>query len=221
MIPIRDTIRTRHFPLINILLILLNVFFYGLQVSQGEAAGSFIARYALIPARYTDPEWISLFSSGQPITALFTSMFLHGSFWHLLGNMWFLYIFGDNVEDRLGSRQYFFFYILCGLASGVTHILLNPHSPVPTIGASGAVAGVMGAYFLLYPMARILTLIPLLFIPWFVEIPALLFLGLWFLMQFLSASLTSGQTAGVAWWAHVGGFLFGALLLKIFFRKTQ
>lgn len=220
MIPLRDTIQARRLPLVNTGLILLNVLFYGIQLSLDGEAGSFINRYALIPARYTDPGWVALSGPGQPITALFVFMFLHGSFWHLFGNMWFLYIFGDNVEDRLGSLRYFLFYVFCGLASGLTHIVLNPHSPVPTIGASGAVAGVMGAYFVLYPLARIVTLVPLLFIPWFIEIPAILFLGLWLLMQFLNASLTSGQTAGIAWWAHVGGFLFGALILKIFFRKS-
>jgi len=220
MIPVRDTIQSRHFPFVNIVFILLNVFFYGIQLSLGGEADTFMIRYALVPARYTDPGGVADFGSGQAIPALFTFMFIHGSFWHLLGNMWFLYIFGDNVEDRLGSLSYLLFYLLCGLASGFTHILLNPHSTVPTIGASGAVAGVMGAYFLLYPRARIVTLVPLLFIPWFIEIPAILFLALWFLMQFLNATLAGDHTSGIAWWAHIGGFVFGALIHRIFYRKT-
>jgi hypothetical protein len=145
-------------------------------------------------------------------------MFLHGGFMHLIGNMWSLYIFGDNVEDRLGSARYIAFYLLCGLASGLTHLLLNAHSNIPTIGASGAIAGVMGAYFVLYPRSRILTLIPIIFIPWFVEIPAFFFLGIWFVLQFLNAAGSSGQAGGIAWWAHIGGFVFGILFLKLLDR---
>jgi hypothetical protein len=142
-------------------------------------------------------------------------MFLHGGFWHLLGNMWFLYIFGDNVEDRLGHPRYLLFYLLCGVASGVIHFLSAPGSPMPTVGASGAIAGVMGAYLILYPRARVLTLIPIIIFPWFVEIPAFVFLGIWILIQFLSAALTAGQVSGVAWWAHVGGFVVGIVFLKM------
>jgi hypothetical protein len=145
-------------------------------------------------------------------------MFLHGGFMHLIGNMWSLYIFGDNVEDRLGPARYIAFYLLCGLASGMTHLLFNTHSNIPTIGASGAIAGVMGAYFILYPRSRILTLIPIIFIPWFVEIPAFFFLGIWFVLQFLNAAGSSGQAGGIAWWAHIGGFVFGVLFLKLFDR---
>ncbi|HSM73554.1 MAG TPA: rhomboid family intramembrane serine protease, partial [Desulfobacterales bacterium] len=142
-------------------------------------------------------------------------MFLHGGFWHLLGNMWSLYIFGDNVEDHLGPLRYLGFYLLCGLVSGLTHMLLNVGSNVPTIGASGAIAGVMGAYFLLHPRARILTLIPIFFIPYFVEIPAFFFLGLWLLLQFLNAASSQAGMTGIAWWAHIGGFIGGMVLVKV------
>jgi hypothetical protein len=143
-------------------------------------------------------------------------MFLHGGFWHLLGNMWFLYIFGDNIEDRLGPLRYLAFYMICGLTSGLSHLAFNYHSAMPTIGASGAIAGVMGAYFILFPKARILTLIPIFFIPYFIEIPAFFFLGIWFVVQFLSAAGSRGQMAGIAWWAHIGGFIFGMIFLKLF-----
>ena len=141
-------------------------------------------------------------------------MFLHGGFWHILGNMWFLYIFGDNVEDRLGSFYYSVFYLLCGLVSGLFHFVLNSHSTIPTIGASGAIAGIMGAYFVLYPRSRILTLIPIIIIPWFIEIPAVFFLGFWFLFQLFNAMFVGGMAGGIAWSAHIGGFIFGVVSLK-------
>jgi rhomboid family protein len=129
--------------------------------------------------------------------------------------MWFLYIFGDNVEGRLGRLRYLIFYLLCGLAAGASHLFLNWHSNVPTIGASGAIAGVMGAYLILYPRAKILTLLPILFFFTFVQVPAFIFLGIWFLFQFLIAAGTSRQAGGIAWAAHIGGFLFGIILLKL------
>jgi hypothetical protein len=128
--------------------------------------------------------------------------------------MWSLYIFGDNVEDKIGPVRYLLFYLLCGFASGIVHIFSNPYSQIPTIGASGAISGVMGAYFVLFPRSKILTLIPLFF--FFAEIPAYFFLGIWFLIQFLSAATSSGQIGGIAWWAHIGGFIFGIIFLKLF-----
>ncbi len=135
---------------------------------------------------------------------------------HILGNMWFLYIFGDNVEDRLGPFRFFLFYILCGLLSGLSHFFLNLQSNLPTIGASGAIAGVMGAYFILHPTSRILTLVPILIIPLFFEIPAFFFIGIWFIFQFINATASHGEISGIAWWAHIGGFVFGIILLKVF-----
>jgi len=214
MIPLRDTIPARTRPVVTQGLIVVNVCVYLVQLAQGPNLERFIYDYGLVPARYFVPQIADYFTAGEQALALVSFMFLHGGFWHLLGNMWSLYIFGDNVEDHLGPLRYAAFYLLCGLASGLAHMALNPHSGVPTIGASGAIAGVMGAYFLLYPHARVLTLIPIVFIPWFVEIPATFFLGFWFILQFLSAA-GGGAAGGVAWWAHIGGFLFGMLLLKV------
>ncbi len=213
MIPIRDTIPTQNAPIVNYVLIGVNVVVFLFQISLGPELEKFIYVYGLVPARYTLPKISAYFSSGQQIVSFLSFMFLHGGFWHLLGNMWSLYIFGDNVEDRLGHLRYLVFYLLCGLASGVSHLFLNLNSNIPTIGASGAIAGVMGAYFILHPSSKILTLIPILFIPWFIEIPAFIFLGFWFVFQFINAA---GGTGGIAWWAHIGGFIFGIIILKIF-----
>lgn len=216
MIPIRDTILSQKYPVVNNLLIGFNVFFYLAGLVQGTELSRFDYIYGLVPARYSVPEIADYFSIGQQALSLVSFMFLHGGFWHLLSNMWTLYIFGDNVEDRLGHLRYLLFYLLCGMASGCMHLVFNFHSNIPVIGASGAIAGVMGAYLLLYPHSKILTLIPIIFIPWFVEIPAFFFLGFWFLIQFLHATGGDSSAGGIAWWAHVGGFLFGMFFLKVF-----
>jgi len=221
MIPIRDTTHSRNYPVVNTLLIATNVLLFIVQTAQGPQQDQFIYTYGLVPARYSVPEVGAYFTSFQQVLALLSFMFLHGGFWHLLGNMWFLYVFGDNVEDRLGPFRYLLFYLLCGWASGLFHLFLNWQSPVPTIGASGAIAGVMGAYLLLFPHSKILTLIPILFIPYFIEIPAFFFLGIWFLMQFLGAAGSEAQGGGIAWWAHVGGFVAGIILLKVLERVPQ
>lgn len=219
MIPIRDTISSKNHPVVTYTLIAMNIAVFLLQLTQGPGLDRFVYIHGLVPARYTVAQVAEYFTLGQQMFSFFSYMFLHGGFWHLLGNMWSLYIFGDNVEDRLGSIRYAVFYVLCGATSGVSHLLLNPMSNVPTIGASGAIAGVMGAYFILYPGAKILTLIPIVFIPLFFEIPAFVFLGIWFLIQFLSAAGTSGRMAsGIAWWAHVGGFVSGMIFLKLFLQ---
>jgi membrane associated rhomboid family serine protease len=217
LFPIRDTIQSRNYAVVNGMLLLTNVVVFIVEIAQGEALNAFIMTYGLVPARYTNPALSELFSTGQQVFAFLSFMFLHGGMFHLIGNLWFLYIFGDNVEDRLGHVRYFFFYLLCGWASGLFHLFTNLDSQAPTIGASGAIAGVMGAYFLLYPRSRIITLIPILFIPYFVELPAPVFLGIWLFFQFISAALTdSAQATGIAWWAHIGGFLSGMLFLKLF-----
>ncbi len=221
MIPIRDTVQSRTYPIVNMLIIGVNVLVYFYQLSLGPGAEEFIITYGLIPARYTSRDIASYFTAFQQVGAVFSFMFLHGGLLHLIGNMWSLYIFGDNVEDSVGHFRYLLFYILCGVVSGLFHLLLNLDSRVPTVGASGAIAGVMGAYFLLFPGARILTLIPIFFIPWFVEIPAFFFLGLWFVLQFLNAAGTPAHGAGVAWWAHIGGFICGVLLLKTLFTPRE
>jgi membrane associated rhomboid family serine protease len=215
MIPLRDTTPTRSYPVVNLTLIGVNVVLFIVQLSQGSEWNRFVYTYGLVPARYSIPRYSEYFSIFQQTLSFLSYMFLHGGFVHLLGNMWSLYIFGDNVEDRLGPLRYLGFYLLCGVASGVSHLLLNLDSNLPTIGASGAIAGVMGAYFILHPRSKILTLIPILFIPYFIEIPAYFFLGIWFVLQFINATISPGQAGGVAWWAHIGGFVFGIIFLKL------
>ncbi len=216
MIPLRDAQPIQNYPVANHVIIAVNVVVFLVELAQGPALDRFIYFHGLVPARYTVPEISAYFSTAQQLFALLSFMFLHGGFWHLLGNMWSLYIFGDNVEDRLGPLRYVIFYILCGLASGLSHLLLNMQSNVPTIGASGAIAGVMGAYFILHPKAKILTLIPIVFIPYFLEVPAYFFLGVWFVLQFINAAGSHGAGSGIAWWAHIGGFMFGIIFLKLF-----
>jgi membrane associated rhomboid family serine protease len=215
MIPLRDTVQTKNYPLVNNIIIGINVVIFLYQFIQPVGQEKFIYIYGLVPARYSIPQIGAYFTISQQVFSFLSFMFLHGGFWHLLGNMWSLYIFGDNVEDRLGHLRYLVFYIICGLGSGVSHLLLNLNSNVPTIGASGAIAGVMGAYFILHPRAKILTLIPIFFIPYFLEIPAAFFLGIWFILQFINAAGSHGQVSGVAWWAHIGGFVFGIIFLKL------
>ncbi|SPD75478.1 Peptidase S54, rhomboid domain containing protein [uncultured Desulfobacterium sp.] len=221
MIPIRDTVQSRRYPVINITIIAVNVFAYLIEMSSGDQLNRFLFLYGLVPARYSVPFISDHFTFGQQAFSFLSFMFLHGGFLHLLGNMWSLYIFGDNVEDRLGPMRYLVFYLLSGFASGLCHLFFNLESQVPTIGASGAIAGVMGAYFILYPKSRILTLIPIIFIPYFVELPAYFFLGIWFLIQFFSAAGASSQAGGIAWWAHIGGFIFGIIFLKLLLNLPQ
>ncbi len=222
MIPLRDTIRSKNYPVVNTTIIIINIVVFVLELSKGDQLRQFIFTYGLVPARYTVPAISTYFTSGQQVFSFLSFMFIHGGFLHLLGNMWSLYIFGDNVEDRLGSFRYLLFYLLCGFASGIAHLVVNWHSQVPTIGASGAIAGVMGAYMISYPRSRILTLIPMfIFFP-LVEVPAVFFLGVWFIFQFLNAASTAGQ-GGIAWWAHIGGFIFGIIFLRLFllFREPS
>jgi len=221
MFPIRDTIPSKNYPVVNNTIIGINVILFLFEMSQGTNLDRFIYIYGLVPARYSMPQISSYFTTGQQLLSWLSFMFLHGGFWHLLGNMWFLYIFGDNVEDRLGPFRYLVFYLLCGITSGLSHLLFNLHSNMPTIGASGAIAGVMGAYLILHPHSKILTLIPIIFIPWFIEIPAFFFLGFWFILQFLSAAGSHGNIGGIAWWAHIGGFVFGIVFLKIFLMLPE
>jgi membrane associated rhomboid family serine protease len=159
------------------------------------------------------------------VTPFFTSMFLHGGWLHLIGNMWYLWIFGDNIEDRLGHFTYLIFYLLCGLGAGIVHTVINFNTTIPSVGASGAIAGVLGAYLVSYPTAKVLTLLPIFIFIQIIEIPALIVLGLWFVMQFFSGAATLATTSagagGVAWWAHVGGFIIGMILVGLFPRKDR
>jgi membrane associated rhomboid family serine protease len=214
MIPIRDNQPSNSLPVATYILMGINFLVFFLQLQTGFDNKVIFYSYGLVPAKYTVYEMSRHFSIGNQIFSIFTYMFLHGGFLHFLGNMWFLYIFGDNVEEYFGSLRFAGFYLISGVISGFFHFFLNPQSMIPTIGASGAIAGVMGAYFLLYPKARILTVIPIIIIPWFVEIPAFIFLGVWFLIQFFNAT-GSGAGSGIAWWAHIGGFIAGLVLVKL------
>ena len=215
MIPLKVLLGRRGIPGITVALIAINfaVFLHELSLGPHQIQ-PFFQRYGLVPARFS----LALAGYHVPLWALvvplFSSMFLHEGWLHILGNMWFLWVFGGAVEDTLGSVSYLTFYMVCGLAAGVTQTLFSWASPIPTIGASGAISGVMGAYLLLYPRSKVLTLVPLIFF-WFTwRLPALVMIGYWFLIQFLSglASLGVAQQGGVAFWAHVGGFLLGAAI---------
>lgn len=183
-----------------------------------------MAAYGLVPAHVTLGLRYGEAGVAETIAPFFTCMFLHGGWWHLIGNMWFLWIFGDNVEDTLGSVRFVLFYLLCGLAASTVQYLVQPASVLPTVGASGAIAGVLGAYALLFPGARVLTLVPIFFVLQVIEVPAVVMLGIWFLMQILNGSVATLGTAagGVAWWAHIGGFLAGlGLVLALRPRRTR
>jgi len=210
MIPIRDDIPSSRFPVVTVGIIVVNVLVFFRELAAGTNLENVLVNFAIIPARYTPPEVTQPLGLVLP---LFSSMFLHGGWLHLLGNMWTLWIFGDNVEDRLGHGKYLLFYLASGVAAALLHIFTNAGSMVPTIGASGAIAGIMGAYFRFYPGARVQTLIPPFFFGPFFVLPAVLFLGWWFLLQFFNGALSLGVRGagfgGVAWWAHVGGCLFG------------
>jgi membrane associated rhomboid family serine protease len=212
VIPLRDVIPSRTTPYITITIIVINALAWLFELTLSpDVIGVFLRVYGIVPAFF------------QPVT-LITSMFLHGSWSHVIGNMWFLWIFGDNVEDRVGHGRFIVFYLLCGIGAGVAHLVANPGSELPTVGASGAIAGVMGAYFVLYPQSRVLTLLPWIFIT-VVEIPAVFVLGFWFLAQVFSAGAIAVTASthgggGVAFMAHVAGFAAGAIGIFVF-RKKQ
>jgi membrane associated rhomboid family serine protease len=212
-IPLKDLNPRRTYPVVNTLLILVNVtvFLYQLTLSPRQYQ-------AFVMANAEIPSHISAYLSGHghfdaSFLPLITSMFLHSGLAHIGGNMLFLWIFGDNVEDYFGHFTYLLFYLACGVGSGVCHIIFNLHSSLPALGASGAISGVMGAYIVLFPRARVLTLVLIFFIP----IPAFIILGYWFLLQFVAGVTTFGTaaTGGVAWWAHIGGFLMGMLITAL------
>ena len=218
MIPIRDINPTVRFPFITVLLIGVNIAVFLYQVTLGGSAGeSFVTSYAFIPERL-----FSLTTAGgkAPVAAtLFTSLFLHGGLFHIAGNMLFLWIFGNNVEDAMTRVRFIVFYLFCGIAATFSHALVNVSSPVPVIGASGAISGVLGAYLLLYPRARVLTLVVFGFFVRTVPVPAVVVLGFWFVLQFANALLSPRGGGGVAWFAHVGGFIAGLALIGLFKRR--
>ena len=211
----------RSLPIVTLLLIAANVAVFAYQLSLGPEAGEvFVRTWGLVPSKIQLALGGRHYTLADALIPLFTCMFLHGGFLHILGNMWFLWIFGANLEDRVGAPSYLFIYLASGIVSGLTQAAFSWGSRLPSIGASGAISGVLGAYIILFPASRILTLVPL-FIIWFTaRIPAFVFIGLWFIVQFLSGvgSLGPGGTAktgGVAWWAHIGGFLFGVFLARM------
>ena len=243
MIPLQDNIPSRTFPVVNYAMIAVcTLVFLAQLVDQTDGEARLVERLGMIPQRVFHPaepivqsERVAVvdpfgrvidvvqrprvFASPpfSPWLTLLTCIFLHGGWMHFLGNMWFLFIFGDNVEDRIGHVGYLLFYLASGVAASGAHLLADPHSPIPTIGASGAIAGVMGAYFLLYPHAKVVSLVPIIFILQILVLPAPVFLGIWFVLQFFQGvwSVSSMQTTGVAWWAHIGGFVVGFLVATI------
>jgi membrane associated rhomboid family serine protease len=212
MIPLRDVIPSRTRPYITTTIIVLNAVAWLFEVSlPQDTLNQFLATYGVVPAYFSPP-------------TLITSMFLHGSWMHVIGNMWYLWIFGDNVEDRLGHGRFIVFYLLCGIAAAIGQIVMDPTSTLPTIGASGAIAGVMGAYFVLYPQSRVLTLIPWIIFWEVIELPAYILLGFWFVLQLFSAgaiavTASSHGSGGVAFAAHVAGFLTGMAGVFVFKKR--
>jgi len=215
VIPLRDNIPSRRRPIVNTGLIALNVlvFLFETLVLGSDALNRFAYRWGLVPAEFWQVgnlrAWLTLF----------TAMFLHGGWWHLISNMLALYIFGDNIEDRVGHVRYLFFYLVGGLAASGVHLVAYSESTLPTVGASGAIAAVLGAYLVLFPQARVLTLIPIFYFIRMLEIPAFIYLGFWFVSQlfngiFALAAADVFQSGGVAWWAHIGGFVFGLIIIR-------
>ncbi len=240
MIPLKDDAPRIGTPFVNYTLLVLNTLAFFYEISLGpNLRESLIFTFGVVPARLT----VVLFNHGYvpwdlisqlgtryvpaaaAIVPIFTSMFLHGGWLHLIFNMWALWIFGDNVEDYMGHGLYLVLYLVCGVAAALLHTLFNIDSAIPSVGASGAIAGVMGAFFVLYPRARVLTLVPFFFV-FFMWLPAWVVLGYWFIAQFLSGaansiSMRGGNASGIAFWAHVGGFIAGVVLIKLFPARTR
>jgi rhomboid family protein len=227
MIPLRDDIQTRTVPIVNYALIGANVLAFLLELAMGDRLPEFLSQASVVPVLYTGRDrslsiveaLLSTFNPALGFRLLF-SMFLHGGFAHIIGNMLYLWIFGDNVEDRLGHFKYLVFYLACGWVASYAHIWASPGSRLPSIGASGAIAGVLGAYITMYPHAHVVTLLPLGFFTQLIKIPAIFFLGFWFLQQFLMGAMslgvpTAAESGGVAWWAHIGGFAAGVVLVRL------
>jgi membrane associated rhomboid family serine protease len=226
MFPITNSVPSRNPAIVTWTLIAINCAVFLFQVSLGpRGLEEFVNEYALIPARYFAPV---VYGYGQlgpgDFLPFLTMTFLHGGWLHLILNMWTLYLFGRTVEDRLGPARYLAFYLACGLLAAATHAAFNPTSVVPALGASGAIAGIMGCFIRMFPRAQIIVLLPILFLPLFFELPAFVFMGLWFLLQVLQGAadlITSSSGAGVAWWAHVGGFIAGLALGPLLTRPQQ
>jgi hypothetical protein len=211
--------------MVNLWLILINVLCFAYEFKLGADLDGFIAAHGFVPARFMAAQAENIFDLSR-FAPVYSSMFLHGGLLHLVANMWMLWIFGDNIEDCMGHRRYLLFYLLCGTVSVFAQALANPASPVPLLGASGAISGVLGAYFLLYPRAKILTLVPIIIIFYVIELPAYIFLGFWMLLQIMQGyayllAANGEAVGGVAWWAHVGGFGAGMLLINLFKERSK
>jgi membrane associated rhomboid family serine protease len=226
MFPLRDSVPVQRWPVVTWLLIGMNVWAFLNELLLGPELEAFVRTWGFVPARHfamaeLNPEdWVGRY------LPIFTSMFLHGGWLHLLGNMLYLYIFGDNVEDRLGHLRYLVFYLACGVGAALVHAHLAPDSTIPTVGASGAISGVLGAYFVLFPYARVYTLVPFVFVfLGVVEIPAGVYLGLWFAMQLLNGAVGLAVpvevSGGVAWWAHIGGFAMGTAVASLLLIRRR
>lgn len=215
MLPIRDNVPRRNKPIITGIIIAINIIIYLWQATMDPfQLRVFLYEFGMIPRLFIESTLISSYT-------ILTSIFLHGGLGHLIGNMWILALFGDNVEDRMGHFSFLGFYIISGIVANFIHLLFNSGSTAPTIGASGAIAGIMAAYVFLFPLARVVSVIPIFFFPYIVSIPALFFIGIWFFTQIYygTIGLALGNAGGVAWWAHIGGFIFGAIFYRFFLRK--
>lgn len=211
MIPIRDQIPTRRTPIVNYVLIAINILVFAAMWLAGSQQEALVYQFAMIPSNFSNG-----IDAGD-VLDIFSSMFMHAGLAHIGGNMLYLWIFGDNVEDRLGSGRYLLFYLFGGVVASLAHLLTNPGSQIPTVGASGAIAAVLGAYLVMYPQSKILTFIPLGYFMRLTVVPAVFVLGLWFVLQFFSGVLSLGgpDVGGVAFWAHIGGFVVGVILAKL------
>jgi len=225
MIPIRDRNPSGTFPYVTIGIIIVNILIFLYELSLGSGLGEFIMKFGVVPLKvsyYSQVPDLAIINTFFPFIS---SMFLHGGFVHIIGNMWFLWIFGDNIEDKLGHFKFIAFYFLCGIIASSVHVFFNIESKVPCVGASGAIAGVLGAYMITFPRARVVTIVPLFVFIQVMELPAIVVLGFWFVIQFFNGAATitaSTSGAGVAWWAHIGGFAAGVIILyiiRIFFTR--
>ncbi|MDD5579484.1 MAG: rhomboid family intramembrane serine protease [Methylobacter sp.] len=226
MIPIRDTAPCNSKPYVTWgLIVICVIIFVAMQLMPGQLSYRLVNLYGMVPVRYSNPQWA--ISSGLPYDnylSFLTSLFLHGNWLHLIINMWFLWIFADSIEDRMGHLRFLIFYLLCGLLATFLQWYFAPTLAIPVVGASGAIAGVLAAYFFLYPLERVVIWVPILFLPILIHVPAIAFLGLWIIIQLHNATtsiLFEGVTVDVAWWAHLGGFIAGSILYRLFLRKEQ
>ncbi|MDR4506186.1 MAG: rhomboid family intramembrane serine protease [Candidatus Scalindua sp.] len=223
MLPIRDKNPSNTFPFVTIVIIVVNVFMFLVEISLETELDGFLMNYGVVPRKIMHHIQVGDSTNFTSVFPFFSSMFLHGGVFHLVGNMWYLWIFGDNIEDELGHFKYLCFYVFCGMTASLVHVFFNSNSGTPCIGASGAIAGVLGAYTIRFPYARVVTIIPIVFIWPIIELPAMVVLGFWFVIQFFNgaASITASVSGGgVAWWAHIGGFISGIstfyVLRKVF-----